>query len=569
MSSFRNQSFRSRLFLFLLTASLIPVLICSATMVQFIRIRLENNLQTEAANQIEVLQQSLDNISTDLEASAARLQENRLIARAMSGDDIDPHRVNTLLYDVTEPAHTYAVFDLYTQDGTCLYSTGDTADAPQLSPDWGLLYGASTRSGEPYYYGTETPSDASQPMLSCAVKLHASGIPRDSFLVMRIYLQGFHVLLDGKYPANDLLVLNPYFHPLYASHSYLNTTLVPTLREDLMHGIPPEKDVFVYNIVQHAPTGLYLVLRQQNAFSVSTLRTLYTIGVICVVLSVIVSVFLALHMSHQVSQPVLQLKAGFDRVEQRDLSVQLTVERQDEMGQLATQFNEMVNALRQYRDKLVQNQIELKDAQIRMLQAQLNPHFLGNTLDTMKWIGKINNVPQVALLSTNLADILRFAISSEEFVPLYREMEILERYIEIQQIRLGDDFRFTTSIPEEYYDCMVPKMMLQPIVENAIIHGLNGVTGSAIHIKAEPAGTGYFRISVFDNGVGLPAHLAGRPYRRDKDLAKGHLGLYNVDTILTRSFGDECGLFLDHGENGKGACVSAALPIRYEEESEC
>ena len=109
----------------------------------------------------------------------------------------------------------------------------------------------------------------------------------------------------------------------------------------------------------------------------------------------------------------------------------------------------MVLALKANRQELVENQRELNQAQVRMLQAQLNPHFLCNTLDTMKWISKINHVPQVALMSTNLADILRFCISAEEFVTLSREVEVLNRYVEIQKIRLSDQFSFLVSLPEK------------------------------------------------------------------------------------------------------------------------
>lgn len=259
---------------------------------------------------------------------------------------------------------------------------------------------------------------------------------------------------------------------------------------------------------------------------------------------------------------------AFDKVQQDDLEIQLKVDRQDEFGQLADRFNRMVHALNVNRQELISNQKELNQAQIRMLQAQLNPHFLCNTLDTMKWIGKIHKLPQVALMSTNLADILRFCISAEEFVPLYQEMDILHRYIEIQEIRLSDDFSFQVDIPEELYDAYVPKMILQPIVENAIVHGIDGLSGSIIRIRARE-NAGMLQIEVTDNGRGFPAEMLGQPYRQDKTLAKGHLGLYNVDTILRRHFGESCGLVLGCGDNGKGARVTASLPIRPKEEKPC
>ena len=149
----------------------------------------------------------------------------------------------------------------------------------------------------------------------------------------------------------------------------------------------------------------------------------------------------------------------------------------------------------------------------------------------------------------------------------YRELEILERYIEIQKIRLSDDFAFLEEIPEELYDCLVPKMILQPIVENAILHGLNGISGSVIRIWAA-AEQGILRIAVEDNGRGFPPEMVGA-FRRDRDLAKGHLGLYNVDMILRRNYGEEYGLVLEPGSGGVGARVTASLPIRYEEEEIC
>ncbi len=201
-----------------------------------------------------------------------------------------------------------------------------------------------------------------------------------------------------------------------------------------------------------------------------------------------------------------------------------------------------------------------------MLQAQLNPHFLCNTLDTMKWISKINKVPQVALMSTDLADILRFCISPEEFVPLGREMEILQRYIEIQRIRLSDTVSFSAALPEELSGCLVPKMILQPIVENAILHGLDGVENGKVDVRVLAASKGTLRIVVSDNGHGLPPEMEGRYRKNFPSGVPGHLGLYNVDTILLKYYGEDYGLELRNRPEG-GAEVTAALPARGKERS--
>ena len=561
---FLKKSFRNRLFAAMLLCSLIPLLICTVLMTRITRLRLDSKTREDGAEQTAALLGSMDLISDAITSSATRLQDTETAIHSLGAGTGSRLQINSLLFDATDSYRNLAVFDLYDSTGICRYSTRGTVSA-SLSTDWGVLYGAAQKPGQPVYYATEDPSDAGSPLLIGAVQLRAEDGCK-GFLVMRLYLAGFHSLLDGKYSQSDILILSPFFRPIFSSQSYLTQTLAPELRQQLLAGEIPEDGEYVYSISRHETTGLYLVLRQPRMFTAETVRLLYTASLICMLVCILISVLVSFPISRQITSPLRRLMAAFDKLQQADLETQLPVKGTDEFARLAVQFNRMVLALKSNREELISNQQELNEAQIRMLQAQLNPHFLCNTLDTMKWISKINKVPQVALMSTNLADILRFCISAEEFVPLYQELEILERYIEIQKLRLSDDFAFRQEIPEELYDCLVPKMILQPIVENAILHGLSGVAGSVIRVRAEEKGETLY-ITVTDNGQGFPPEMTGRPYRRDKDLAKGHLGLYNVDMILRRNFGEEYGLFLERGDEGVGASVTASLPIRYEEDT--
>lgn len=560
-------SFRKGLFTAMLLSSLIPLLICAGMMVQITRLRMDSKTRDNAREQSDALIQSMDMVSTALTSSAQRLRDSETLIHNLASGTGNRLQMNGFLFDATDTFRNFAVFDLYDSAGVCRYSTRGTVSG-DLPTDWGVLYGAAAQPGQAVYFASEDPSDTGSALLLGAVALD-TGEGTAGYLVMRLYSAGFHSLMDGKHPQSDLLILSRFFRPVYGSQAYLNETLAPALREKLLSGTPMDDGTYIYTLTQHAPTGLFLVLRQPRLFSAGTVRLLYTASLLCALVCVGISVLVSFLLSRQISSPLQRLQQAFDKVQRDDLETQVEVQGSDELSRLAERFNRMVAALKSNREELLRNQQELNEAQIRMLQAQLNPHFLCNTLDTMKWISKINKVPQVALMSTNLADILRFCISAEEFVPLYRETQILERYIEIQKIRLSDDFSFQLRIPEELYDCMVPKMILQPIVENAILHGLSGVSGSFVRVSAAETPDGRLRITVTDNGRGFPPELRGRPYRRDKNLAKGHLGLYNVDMILRGNYGEECGLYLDCGENGVGASVTAILPIEYEEDSQC
>jgi two-component system sensor histidine kinase YesM len=171
----------------------------------------------------------------------------------------------------------------------------------------------------------------------------------------------------------------------------------------------------------------------------------------------------------------------------------------------------------------------------------------------------MEHLPLVSEISSDLGFILRFCISPEEFVPLRREIEVLERYIAIQRIRLSTDFTFRLDIPQNLEDVRIPKMILQPLVENAIIHGLEGRENSLIGIQAElDEEKNLLLLSVIDNGVGFPPSMTGR-YVPPTQERPENLGLYNVDTILAKHYGSDFGLELSNPPQG-GAKVTAILP---------
>ena len=266
-------------------------------------------------------------------------------------------------------------------------------------------------------------------------------------------------------------------------------------------------------------------------------------------------------MSRSIGQPVSLLDKAMAKVKKGDLSIRIRTNRQDELGRLTESFNQMTGDLQKYLDDTVQKQKDLNKTTLRLYQTQLNPHFLYNTLDSIKWSARINQVPEIAVLAENLAVILRKSISSRPFITLREELETLESYVEIQKIRFTGRFLYETEIPDQLEDCMVPKMILQPLVENAIIHGLDGCEHGYIYIYAFQK-EGILNISVTDDGCGMSRGMAdwinsGAPAKRD-----GHLGLYNVINILKIYYGQEYGMEAAVTEDG--TTVTLRLPVQKE-----
>ena len=569
MKKFLSSSFRYRLFVAFLAVSLIPLLICSAMLLQIFRLRMTGDAQKEAEEHLERVGLLLDESCQRFLQAAQSVQRDDVLKAAMLGAEEEEMVIYGRLLDATQESRSNARFDLYDREGRWLCSTRSDSAGQDLPTNWGVLRAAEESTLR--FFPPEETLVADEPLLQGAVTLTGDGGERIGYLLVGLCRSDLDRLLEGIVGAsNDLLILSAYWRPIYCSQPALADGMAATLRQRLLEGesLNSGDAEFTYTVSHHEGTGLYLVLRQPQVFNRDTMGLLYTVSLSSALVCVVISVLMSLTLSKQMFRPIQRLHGAIEAVARNDLDVYVPHEHDDELGQLAQRFNEMLVALKANQEQLVENQKELNEAQIRMLQAQLNPHFLCNTLDTMKWISKINKVPQVADMSTNLADILRFCVSPDEFVPLWRELEILHSYVEIQRIRISGGFEFSVEVPPELEDCLVPKMILQPIVENAILHGLDGVEQGAILVQARAEEERLF-ISVQDNGRGLPPELEGPYARRDRELSRGHLGLYNVDTILRKHYGEGCGLYLSNVSGGSGACITAVLPLRWEEELIC
>lgn len=562
MKQLRFSSFRQRLNAAFLAVSLVPVLLCSALLLQIFRLRMTADQQQNAGQQLDGACHALFSMQEGLQEAAITLGGSETVLGALSGGWENSASVYSALYDATEDVRRFARFELYDAEGTLMYATQTVHGAQTLPVSWGILKEAADRDTIVYSASID-PTDLDEPVLRGAVRLTRDG-QTAGFLVAAFYETQLRAMFDSLAGAqNEILLMDGFWRGVYCSQQAQVQTLSSALRGQLLHGkaLTGLSDNFVYTARQDEATGLFLVLQQPQVFTRGTLRLLYTVSALCALGGVAVSIALSLRLSRQMFQPIGTLHRAITQVGRNDLEVQVPVQEGqcDELGELAQQFNGMVLSLRRNQQALLKNQQALNDAQIRMMQAQLNPHFLCNTLDTMKWISKINQVPQVALMSTNLADILRFCISPDEFVELRQELAILGRYVEIQRIRLSDSFTFAQDVPEELLSCMVPKMMLQPLAENAILHGLSGVQDGRLTVTAREEG-GVLEICVLDNGCGFPAEMLG-PYQAPEQQT-GHLGLFNVDTILRKHYGESFGLRLENRKDGAGACITARLPMR-------
>lgn len=570
MKGWIRRSFGNRIFATVLIVTLLPLLVCNVELVQLLRIRSETGLQQEATQQLAQMEEALGDLDSTLCSVVEALADSTSVKSTLRQGDGSSRVMYQLLHQAGIPLLDYARLHLFNSEGTCLYTTDSTArpqpsvsglSAQKWPTDWGILYAASQtdslilRSSEEGF-----PLVAAQ-----SVRSHEGRVL--GYIVITLESDGFSRLFSDLYsPTTNVLLLDSFWQTIYHTQPAQTSDLVPRLRSQLLNGeaLSVIEGEYHFYIRQHSGTGFYLILQQPIRFSTSVMRTIYVLSFLTGILCLILCLISSWHLSRHLSQPVNELDRAMQLVQEGQLDVCLKNDREDELGRLSESFNRMTQEYRLNLERSVQRQKELNETQLRMMQAQLNPHFLYNTLDSMKWMAVASHVPKVAMLATDLAAILRTSISGSELYTLEQELNLLERYIDIQSLRFEDSFTCEIDISEQFQHCIVPKLVLQPLVENAIIHGVCDREDGYIKLYAEKKDDDLL-IYVSDNGCGLPPEILDCLNSPDARITGGHLGLNNVNRILRLYFGDGYGLSaISKPDQGSILCVR--LPYKKEED---
>ena len=238
-----------------------------------------------------------------------------------------------------------------------------------------------------------------------------------------------------------------------------------------------------------------------------------------------------------------------------------------EIAALGQSFNSMIAKIRELLDLVVKQQREKRHAEIRTLQAQIKPHFLYNTLDTIRWMAEEKDAPEIGEMVGALTRLFRISLSrGREIIPLSEEAVHVQSYLYIQKVRYEDKLEYAIDIPESLHNMMVIKLILQPLVENAIYHGIKQKRGTG-HIWVEARRQGdALRFTVKDDGAGMSQEACDRLNRELSDenaLPESGYGIFNVNNRIRLSYGNSYGLHYAINELG-GITVTMLCPATTE-----
>ncbi|WP_138669749.1 cache domain-containing sensor histidine kinase [Hungatella hathewayi] len=300
----------------------------------------------------------------------------------------------------------------------------------------------------------------------------------------------------------------------------------------------------------------------------SSQNALTWIVVFLIILSMGIALFTALLLSRNLSRPILAIVDSMRTVGDGNFSIDIQYDKNDEFRYLINQYNKMISRIQQLIDGLYisesnkqKAELKAKEMQLKALQAQINPHFLYNTLDSINLSAIKYNVPQISDMINALADFFRYSLSrGEPVITLEKEIRHTQAYLELQAIRHGPNLQYRFLIPGSLYRVRIVKLALQPLVENAVLHGFSSQNHQLSITIAAACSEEDIVISVTDNGTGADAGKLNDILNSPEDHSVDSFAITNVHQRIKNAFGNEYGLYYRDNPQG-GLTAEIHLPL--------
>ena len=283
-----------------------------------------------------------------------------------------------------------------------------------------------------------------------------------------------------------------------------------------------------------------------------------------ILIACLLSVAVSLAISNGISRPVRDLSRKMLKIGDGDFSVTSTYASKDEIGVLSLHFNMMVEQVKQLIRKVYQEELLKQKAELKSLRMQINPHFLYNSLESINWMARIRGVPEIGKMVKALGDLMRASISGEDFITVEEEIRNINNYLTIQKFRYGEKVKVDFEIDPEIRKIKIPKLILQPVVENAIVHGIEKKVGNGSILITGKKLAGKIQLRVEDDGIGMEEEQASTILtNNDQIISEGHthIGLQNVDRRIRMYYGEENPVTIT-SKPGEGTSVTICIPMQ-------
>ena len=329
-------------------------------------------------------------------------------------------------------------------------------------------------------------------------------------------------------------------------------------------------DEKIYTFSRSETTGWTVVGCMNMAELLKDSREANKIYMLTAIVLVVIAMLLSSFISKSITLPIQKLRNSMERVQEGDFkAADIVIPAENEIGSLTTSFNVMTHKIEDLMAQNVHEQELKRKSELKALQSQINPHFLYNTLDSIIWMAEGKKNEDVVVMTASLARLLRQSISNEdETVSIIQEIQYVKSYLTIQKMRYKDKLEYEIDVDPSIYSVHIVKLVLQPIIENAIYHGLKYKDSKGmIWVKGHQDGRNAV-IEIKDDGVGMDEETLAHIFEKHKvNYHSNGVGVYNIQKRLSLYYGKEYGLRYE-SEKEKGTTVTVVIPMDQEEQHE-
>lgn len=370
--------------------------------------------------------------------------------------------------------------------------------------------------------------------------------------------KGYVFLLD----QDGNVVYHPQQQQLYNELQTENIDLVMnTDKETLMDG--SGDNARIYTISRSEKTGWTVVGCTNVAELLKDSKKARSIYVLVAAILVVVALILSNFIARNITRPLQQLRDSMARVQEGDFgAAEVEVTSRNEVGSLTRSFNVMTSRIQELMKQNIYEQQQKRKSELKALQSQINPHFLYNTLDSIIWMAEGKKNEEVVVMTASLARLLRQSISNEEEqVPIGQEVEYARSYLTIQKMRYKDKLEFQIQVDAQIMRVPIIKLVLQPLIENAIYHGLKYKEGKGLLIVRGYREGENAVLQIKDNGAGMDEQTLSHIFEKHKvNYRSNGVGVYNVQKRLQLYYGMDYGITYS-SKQGEGTTASIVIPM--------
>lgn len=461
------------------------------------------------------------------------------------------------------------------------YFTGDYLPPQynQVSENWGVFRKAKEANGAAVWdtHYTIRHAESQEVVLRVGRLLKGQNSEAIGYLIIDIlepsiaelYQSNYHSIQEQMY----LIDSEGYIISAYPSKTTIGTKMKHESVDTILSGqrgffdttLHQKKYITIFDTNEETHYKVVNYLPESEVTSGS--QPIKYLTLLLIVIAFIVTVWFTYLFAISITSPMNRLKNVMKKVEKGNLDVRFQANYQDEVSELGRNFNSMIQKLKTSLQESMEKKSHLQEAEINMLRAQINPHFLYNTLETMSAIAKIKGVRMISELAIALGEMMRYSIKKDsEYVRLEEDLVLLERYLFIQEVRFQMKMKISISVEESAKKLLIPPLLIQPLVENAIIHGLETKVGQGVLSIRIYHDESVLWVEIKDDGVGMNEEkLAAVTKLLESKVNSSQLGigLENVVKRISLYYGNMYGVTIASKED-VGTTVIMKLPMMQE-----